>query len=217
LKGQKKIRLYNQILPLQFKYALTFICSYLLTYLLVPSIYKFIGASEAGKFGLALSLIATINSIALNWINTKVPKLAFLVSKKNTFEHKNMFKKALKLGFIILIVLYLILIIAYFVIDLHYHSYLVRLPDFTQFIYLILVGIIQYFISTLITYLRSFKEEPFIIVQIFNTIFVLLLIYYNIFLSKNIFLFTRNIFLLYFVFLLPTYSFLFFKKYKNIN
>lgn len=216
LKNKKKLKIYNEILPLQLKYALTFICSYLITYLLVPSMYKFIGASEAGKFGLALSLIATINSIALNWINTKVPKLSFLVSKKNTIEHKYMFKKALKDGFLVLIILYLILISGYFFIGEYYKSYLVRFPDFVQFLFLIFVGIIQYIISTIITYLRSFKEEPFIFLQILNTIFVLILIYYDIYLSKNIFEFTRNLFLFHLFFLLPIYALLFNKKYKKI-
>ncbi len=217
LKNKKKIKIYNEILPLQLKYALTFVCSYLITYLLVPSMYKFIGASDAGKFGLALSLIATINSIALNWINTKVPKLSFLVSKKHTYEHKLMFKKALKQGFIVLIGLYLALILGYYEIGEYFKSYQGRFPEFKQFLFLIFVGIIQYFISTIITYLRSFKEEPFIYLQILNTIFILIMIYKNIYLSKNIFQFTRNLFLFHLLFLLPIYTLLFIKRYKKIT
>jgi O-antigen/teichoic acid export membrane protein len=217
LKSKSKIKVYNEILPLQLKYGITFICSYLITYLLVPSIYKFIGASEAGKFGLALSLIATINSIALNWINTKVPKLSFLVSKNNTSEHKAMFKKALKDGLIVLIALYLILIIGYYVIGEFYKSYQDRFPEFKQFLFLIFVGIIQYIISTIITYLRSFKKEPFVFLQIVNTVIVLNLIYFNIYLSKNIFEFTKNLFLFNILFLLPTYAWLFIKRYKKIS
>lgn len=165
---------FNETLELQLRYAVSFIASYLIGFLYVPAIYKFVNAEEAGKVGLVISIVTVISSIAYSWTQTKVPTFNMLVSQKKIGELNQLIKNAtIQSTFVYITLSVLMLIIISLSSNTFLNRYTNRLPDISIIILYICSQLLNIFINSLTLYLRAFKKEPLMIVQILNSIFLL--------------------------------------------
>lgn len=66
---------FRETSSLQLKFAISFISSYIIGYVTVPAVFKYLGVEIAGQLGLTLMILTAFIGFANNWIFTKVPKL----------------------------------------------------------------------------------------------------------------------------------------------
>jgi O-antigen/teichoic acid export membrane protein len=84
----------REILPLQWKFALSWLSGYLLYSLFTPVLFAFYGAELAGRMGMTVAAGTAISSAAFAVIATKVPTLAMLAARGAYDEMDALFRRA---------------------------------------------------------------------------------------------------------------------------
>lgn len=154
----------KDILPMQWRVAVSWISNYFSFYLFTPLLFKFQGADIAGKFGMSWNIALAIGSFSSSWMISRTPQFSILVAKKEYDKLDQLLWRMFKIILIIGTVLsILIWCSAYFFSysNIYFFKRLTsRLLDPLPFLYLLL-GQLVFFISTpFSTYLRAHKKEP---------------------------------------------------------
>ena len=162
---------FNEIINLQWRYALSWISGFFIFFLYVPMVNKYEGLILAGQLGLSLSLIKSINGISYSWIASKIPKFNILVAQKKDEELMNLFISSFWQGVFNFIFFSIIFILLMLILN-NYNFYSDRFLNIELTIYLILTQLAQLIIGFLAAYLRSHKTEPFYYLSILNAVLV---------------------------------------------
>jgi O-antigen/teichoic acid export membrane protein len=207
---------FKETLPLQVRYAVSFICSYLISYLYVPAVYKFIGAMEAGQLGLSISIVTVISSIANSWLFTKVPKFNILVSNREFKALDILVKKSMLQGLFIQTISSVIFVLCIIVVNRYFNDLSWRFLGLWDTVLFLLPQLAIFIITGLTLYLRAFKKEPLMWLQIFNAGLLVLAI--GLILSAGFglenFFYAVNI--IYWIVILPAGWILFKRKRKDL-
>lgn len=156
----------KEFLPLFKKYLASWIGGYFSLNLFVVLAFNVVNAEFAGKVGISISMVTAIFSVSNIWIYVNMPRMNYLSSQKKWKEMTLMFYKGLKLSSLT----YLFLSISFLCTLLIFREleYINRLIQFESFIILIMSWFLQLIINSFAVYLRSFKEEPFVLLSIIS-------------------------------------------------
>lgn len=176
----------TDLLPMQWKIAISWISNYFCFYLFTPLLFMYQGPEIAGKFGMSWSIMLSIGSFSSSWIVANTPKYSILIAKN---DYVSLDKLNLKMFNITSTVMFLILLsFLGFVI----YSPTLNLNIINTFISRLLdpltlgvlaIGQFFFFISTpFTTYLRSHKKEPLLLFNLTLALIISLMTYYF---SKN--------------------------------
>jgi O-antigen/teichoic acid export membrane protein len=210
---------FRETSSLQLKFAISFISSYIIGYVTVPAVFKFLGVEIAGQLGLTLMILTAFIGFANNWIFTRVPKFNYLIASSLIKDAYVLFKKSILMGFLVCITLN-ILFCAFLITGKYYYPSIIK--RFTNIDVLILVSltmVINYVIDAFTIFLRSFKKEPLLYIQIFRMFLILLNILISFILLKSgLFMFCLINFLTALFIILPIAFFRFKKElnYQNV-
>ena len=91
----------HDMLPMQWKIAVSWISGYFCSSLITPVLFKYQGPEIAGQFGMTWGIVGMIVGIAASWISPKAPKIAILVAQKKYKELDKFFFKIVRIIFII--------------------------------------------------------------------------------------------------------------------
>ena len=160
----------KEILPLQSKIAISWICGYLQFQLFNPILFKFEGPIVAGKFGLALTIISGITSLSLAFIQPKVPLFSNLASLKKIDDLNKLFKYIFNKVNVVSITLLLGFFIIFIIFDLYFENLINRTINPYQFLILGLASYINIIVTSYAYYLRSYYKEPLMFVSIYNAL-----------------------------------------------
>ena len=158
-----KVSYVQEILPYQWRIALSWISGYFIFQLFNPVLFATEGPKVAGQMGMSLQILNGIAGLSMSWIITKIPLYSSLIAQKKFEELDNTFKKTLKNQMFVNILMiggfYVIYLIIHFFKLKFADRFLSPLPLFM----LCLVTIINQMIFSWATYLRCHKQEPFLI------------------------------------------------------
>lgn len=174
-KIKNKYSFLNETLSLQVRYAVSFIATYLIGFLYVPAIYKFVGAKEAGQVGLIVSVMTALSAVAYSWTQTKIPTFNILVAQKKINELDMLVKKSTIQSASVFIVLSIVLVLIVCVMPVTFLAkYANRIPDIQVIILYIFSQFSLVLLNSLTIYLRAFKKEPLMSVQVLSSILLLI-------------------------------------------
>lgn len=163
----------KETLPLQGKYAISWASGFFIFYLSVPATYKFAGEQLAGQLGVTMAVMSAINTIASNWISTKVPRFNMLVSRRNFADLNALFKHSLKLAVIVHVCLSLCFALALVILHSFFPGIASRFLSLELSLVLVVSQLAQTIINCLAVYLRSFKKEPFVFLSALNAVLMI--------------------------------------------
>lgn len=161
----------KEILPLQWRIALSWISGYFIFQLFNPILFSIEGPIVAGKFGLSLTVLTTIFGVGFSWISTKVPAFSNLIALKKFNKLNEVFKNALiQSTFVILFGFFLFISILKYLIqneiifyDINFETRFLN----TDLILILSISILcNHIIGSLAVYLRCHKKEPLFIQSI---------------------------------------------------
>lgn len=192
-KNLVKYNWFNEIISLQWKYAISWASGYFIFNLFVPAAYKIQGANIAGQIGITIGLIGVVSGISDSWLRTKVPKFNILVANSKEMELKSLFFKSSVQSFIVFVLGACCLLMVMFLFT-YFNFYPNRFLNMKLTLLLILSNLPMKVISYLAVYLRAHKIEPYYIISAVNALliaFSVLVIYprlglLSLFLSMNI-------------------------------
>jgi hypothetical protein len=152
----------EELLPLQWRYALTWISGYVVTSLFTPVLFASRGPEVAGRMGMTVTAAAAISSAAFAATATKVPRLALHAARREFDSMDALFRRAtlssLALAGAGALALWLGLLFAR-TLDLPIAARF--LPPFEVALFLLAV-VLQQLRFAMGSYLRAHKAEPFV-------------------------------------------------------
>jgi len=162
--GDARVNYKREILPYQWKLALSWVSGYFIFQFFTPVLFAVEGAVIAGKMGLTLAALNGILAVALSFNNTKVPVYSGLIAKRQYMELDKLFFSTLYKSTAICIVGVAAFSLFIYMIDKVKITFLDnRFLPLTLIILLGITTVANQVISGLATYLRCHKEEPMLV------------------------------------------------------
>ena len=176
-KIQKKYNFLKETLPLQWRYAISWSSGFLIFYLYVPAIYKFVGPVQAGQFGLTMAMVGAITSVSNGWVLTKMPRINMFVANKKRSDLDVLFKKSLLQCLAVQLILSAVLIIFVFELEKYFPNIAVRFSPMLLTVLFLAAQFAQTIINCMAIYLRAHKEEPFVWLSALNALLMVAAIF----------------------------------------
>lgn len=153
----------SEILPMQWRIALSWISGYLIYQLFNPLLFKYQSASVAGQMGMSITVANVVQGTAIAWISTKLPLYGSLIKQKQYRELDNLaWKSTIQALFFSISFSFAAIIFIYFIKN-QFPNYGQRILSVSAITALLYSNIINIIITSLAGYLRAHKEEPFLI------------------------------------------------------
>lgn len=171
-----KIKWKSDMLPMQWKIAVSWVFGYLSFSFFTPVLFKFQGPVVAGKFGMTWTVLGAISGVANSWTAPKIPQFAILIAKKNYEELNKAFWKLVKLIFVISFLLSLttwVLVVVLPHLNIPIATRLSeRLLSPTPFAILLMAQLLVILSGPFAAYMRAHKEEPLVILSIVGGVLI---------------------------------------------
>jgi len=152
----------DEILPFQWRIAVSWLCAYFTAQAFIPLLFKLRGPVEAGQMGMSLSITVYMSFLLLPWISTKATPFGKLIAQKDFVSLDRLFFHSFRLSLALLALLALVALAGIVTIQYVFPRLASRLVSPTVFAILLLTMLSSYVVQSLAIYLRSFKHEPFL-------------------------------------------------------
>lgn len=206
----------REILPMQWRVGLSWLCGYFIFQMFNPIAFKMYGAEFAGKLGMSINVVNLMLSLSLAWISTKIPKFGLLISQNRISELDLLFYKSFKSSFA-----FLSFIVSFSFVVLYAMNYF-DVGFAHRFLspecYLLLCATIlgNHIVASQATYVRSHKVERYLPNSMFTAL--LMVLAFSFIQGKPAVYMLVAYFLVIWVFCVPhsTYLFYNFKKSRHV-
>ncbi len=165
-----KINWFQEIWPMQWKIAISWFSGFFITQLFNPYIFHNMGPIYAGKMGMSLTIISGLVTLALSWMNTKIPLFGQMIVNKEYYKLDNLFFLTLKKSFYAYLIgsgliLTTVLFLSFLKVDA-----VNRILDSASFSLLLVPTALTIVTISQAIYLRAHKQEPFIWISVTQAI-----------------------------------------------
>lgn len=166
----------TEVWPMQWRIAVSWLAGYFAFQAIPPIIFQTHGAIEAGKVGMTIGISYTIGSIGSSWINANVPKFGELASARKLTELNSLFKSSLTHSIFFIAFAGFVLVFTLFVAGQFKAPFLEKMLPPGPFALVIASALAATVMYAESCYLRSFKEEPLMPVNMICSICTILTI-----------------------------------------
>lgn len=180
INRKKDIKWKENILPMQWRIAISWISGYLTFHLFVPLIFHFDNPITAGKMGISLAIVNGITSIAVSLIAPQFPRMGKLISTNNSENINNLFIKNLRLIILYSIISALTILFLIWNTDSINQEIKHKIIKPNELTILLIPVYLQILSLPFSSYLRAHKKEPLYFVSLLSGIFTLLAIFYGV-------------------------------------
>lgn len=150
----------NEVWPMQWKIALSWVSGYFIFQLFIPVLFHYHGPVVAGQMGMTLSVSNALLAGSATWMNSRGPEFGKMIAKHDWVQLDLMYYRVLRQSIVVVIVGALV---GWAVIAFLQSNY----PVGNRFIPAAYAGIlflavcVQVVINSFAVYLRAHKKEPF--------------------------------------------------------
>lgn len=152
-----------EIWPFQWKLAVSWLCTYLVTQLFTPILFLARGPVEAGRMGMSINIVAYLPMLVLSWISTKATPFGQLIKLGRLKELDQLFFRSFRQSLSVLAILVAGCMAGVIGIGYVFPKLAMRMEPPLIFAFLLATAISTFAVQGMAVYLRSFKEEPFLI------------------------------------------------------
>ena len=164
---EEKISWVKEILPMQWRIAVSWASGYFIFSLFNPLLFAYAGAKVAGKFGMTWAILAAISGISQVFMSTRAPRFGGLIAKGEWGALKSLWRMGLAQSLGVNIVGVTVFIGGVLVLSVLEHPFRDRLIGLLPIILLSLAGLLNQFVFGVATLVRAEKREPFLWPSIF--------------------------------------------------
>jgi len=165
-KVEEKIDWKNEILPMQWRMAISWVSAFFAFKLFSPVLFHYYGPIVAGQMGMTWVLVGAVGSISSSFVIPKGPIFGILISKGKIKELHNMFFKLVKIVILIGLMGSILLCLLIFFINYYNHEYSTRLLPVIPTIFFLIGSLINSISLPFSLYLRAHKKEPLYLISI---------------------------------------------------
>jgi O-antigen/teichoic acid export membrane protein len=155
----------KEILPMQWRIALSWISGYLSFSFFTPVIFHFHGPAMAGQFGMTWSVVCVVSMIAGAWLPPKVPRFGILIARGQYNTLDRLFWRTMRLFTGILVMTTVcVWTLVYFLCSLN-HPIAGRLLPLLPTTLFLLAQAVMGLSLPFSAYLRAHKKEPLLLLS----------------------------------------------------
>ncbi len=156
----------KDILPMQWKIALSWISGYFLSSLFTPVLFHYHGPVIAGQFGMTWSIVGAVGGISGAWLAPKAPQFGMLIARREFNELNRRFWRVVGVFSCVMLMLSICCWLLVYALNIFCPAVSSRLlPPSTVAIFLIAQGV-AVISSPFAVYLRAHKQEPLLILSV---------------------------------------------------
>lgn len=156
----------RDMLPFQWRIAVSWICGYLVFSILTPIIFANQGAAEAGRFGMAITIFNAVSSVGMSWVNAKAPNFGMLISTGNRAELNALFDGVFRRSIAFTALACGVIVGVAKALTLAGLPFMSRLAGPDVLAALGLTCILNCIVFSVATYMRAHREEPMLPVSV---------------------------------------------------
>lgn len=150
----------TDVLPLQWRIAVSWMSGYLIFNLFTPVVFSRQGAAEAGRLGLALAVFSAISTVGMSWINAKAPNFTMHIARGERKELNSLFKAVFfRSTFTISLISVFFVFLVWCANGLGI-SQVHRIASLDVLVILVIVTVANSIVYALAVYMRAHREEP---------------------------------------------------------
>lgn len=174
LTGEVGVRICwkSEIWPFQWKIALSWLSGYFIFQLFTPLLFSFRGSIEAGQMGMSLSIANALIGVAIAWMNAKASSFGSLVAKRDYSSLDKVFALAFSRSLALMLILGAVLCFVNYFIHVRFIEFSSRILDPIPFFLLVIATIFVYVTYAQAAYLRSHKEDPFLVISLISALVI---------------------------------------------
>lgn len=160
----------TDMLPMQWRIALTMMSGYFVFSFFVPVLFKFQGPVIAGQMGMTLGIIIAIGNLSFAWFTPKIPQFCMLVAGQRYKKLDRVFFHNTKITLKLLILGSLSFLVGIYLINKMGLSIASRLlPPLPAGIFL-LANVVVFASAPFSHYMRAHKREPIVFVVVLSSL-----------------------------------------------
>ena len=156
----------SEILPMQWRIALSWISGYFAFSLFTPILFQYQGPEVAGQMGMTWSLVVCVGAISSAWLFPRVPQFGMLIAQREYNKLDRIFWHTTKImastSSLLALAVWLLVSILY---TIHHPLANRILPPLPMGIFL-LAQVIQTISFPISSYLRAHKKEPLLFLSV---------------------------------------------------
>lgn len=156
----------KEVFQMQWRIAISWMSGYLIFNLFTPLTFRFEGAASAGQMGMTLALVGGPSSVAMLWINSKVPQFGMLIARKEYKELDRLFYRLTIISVLIVSSGALVICLAVYLLYLIASPMSLRILSPLPTGLFLLSAILMQVSFCQSAYLRAHKREPFVSVSV---------------------------------------------------
>ncbi len=166
----------TEVWPLQWRFGLSWMASYMLTQIYTPILFYLSGAVVAGQMGVSFSIANMLAVISNAWTSRHVPIMAKLVVERDWAHLDRLFKRDIFYSTLFYVFSAVLLCIAHLVLEPT--KYGQRVLPFWPFAGLLVIGLMTHLTGSLAAQLRAFQKEPLVWVMLVGAALIVPLAFY---------------------------------------
>jgi O-antigen/teichoic acid export membrane protein len=156
----------TDILPMQWRIAMSWIGGYFTSSLFAPVLFHFHGPVIAGQMGMTWVLVGSLMSVASSWIMPKAPRFGILIAQQKYDELDRLFWRTAANVLVVTTIGALGIWVLVFLLNQLHHPFSNRLLPPAATAYLLVAATIVSASLPMSTYLRAHKKEPLMVLSV---------------------------------------------------
>ncbi len=174
--GIEPISWRRDVLPLQWRIAISWACGYVIFSLFTPIVFANHGAVEAGRLGMAMTVFGAITSIGLSWISAKTPNFTMHISRGESAALDRLFK-AVALRSLVATALPSFVVVSLVALGTRYEIAAVnRIVPATTLFWIACAATTNTAVYAAAVYMRAHREEPMLPVSVVSALLTFMVI-----------------------------------------
>jgi O-antigen/teichoic acid export membrane protein len=162
----------RDILPMQWRFAVSWLAGYLSFSLFTPALFWYQGPVVAGQMGMTWALVSGVSGLAATWVQVKAPELAMLIARREFHTLDRQVRRAGVSSFVAACAGGLLLLSVVVALDHYAPGLRSRLLPTLPIAIFVGAEALHQISMVQSTYLRSFKREPFLLVSVVSGLVV---------------------------------------------
>lgn len=150
----------EEILPMQWRIALSWIAGYLIYQLFNPLLFRYQGATVAGQMGMSMNIASIALTVSIAWISTKFPTYGTLIQKQEYTELDTVAWRSTCQALFFSVVLSILVFAMVCILKSYFPVYGRRVLSLSAIGALLANNVIMLLITSMAGYLRAHKSEP---------------------------------------------------------
>ncbi len=150
----------REVLPMQWRIAVSWVCAYFTSFLFVPLVFEYRGAAEAGQLGMSLKLTGIIYLLSNAWIATQAPVVGRVIAEGRISEAGRLARTATLRALFAGACLSVALVLGIGILAAWFPRFDGRTLSLWGLAFLCLTNLGNIVTTGISSYLRAFKEEP---------------------------------------------------------